>query len=47
MASSFFDETIRTELNEHDRKVANTNLAMHAQFSVSKGITSLVVGIAH
>ena len=41
-----FDETIRTVLNGHDDKVANTDLGMHAQFSVSKGITSLVVGIA-
>jgi CubicO group peptidase (beta-lactamase class C family) len=41
-----FDETIRTELANNDSDVANTELAMHAQFSVSKSITSLVVGIA-
>jgi CubicO group peptidase (beta-lactamase class C family) len=41
-----FDETIRTELADNDQDVSNTNLAMHAQFSVSKSITSLVVGIA-
>lgn len=41
-----FDETIRTELADNDQDVNNTNLAMHAQFSVSKSITSLVVGIA-
>lgn len=40
------DETIRTRLADNDDWVANTNLAMHAQFSVSKSITSLVVGIA-
>jgi CubicO group peptidase (beta-lactamase class C family) len=41
-----FDETIRTELAANDAEVDNTELAMHAQFSVSKSITSLVVGIA-
>jgi CubicO group peptidase (beta-lactamase class C family) len=41
-----FDETIRTELADNDAEVGNTELAVHAQFSVSKGITSLVVGIA-
>lgn len=41
-----FDETIRTELADNDAEVGNTELAMHAQFSVSKSITSLVVGIA-
>lgn len=41
-----FDELLRTELNEQDARVGNTELDMHAQFSVSKSITSLVVGIA-
>jgi CubicO group peptidase (beta-lactamase class C family) len=41
-----FDETLRTQLADNDREVNNTELAMHAQFSVSKSITSLVVGIA-
>ena len=41
-----FDETVRTALAPNDAEVGNTQLAMHAQFSVSKGITSLVVGIA-
>jgi CubicO group peptidase (beta-lactamase class C family) len=41
-----FDETIRTRLVDNDAQVGNTELAMHAQFSVSKSITSLVVGIA-
>lgn len=41
-----FDETIRTTLADNDADVGNTVLAMHAQFSVSKSITSLVVGIA-
>jgi CubicO group peptidase (beta-lactamase class C family) len=40
------DETIRTDLDRHDSDVGNANLAIHAQFSVSKSITSLVVGIA-
>jgi CubicO group peptidase (beta-lactamase class C family) len=41
-----FDELLRTELNEKDEWVGNAELDLHAQFSVSKGITSLVVGIA-
>jgi CubicO group peptidase (beta-lactamase class C family) len=41
-----FDETVRTELAANDAEVGNTELAVHAQFSVSKGITSLVAGIA-
>jgi len=41
-----FDETIRTTLADNDAEVSNTELAIHAQFSVSKSITSLVVGIA-
>jgi CubicO group peptidase (beta-lactamase class C family) len=41
-----FDETIRTTTDFRDSRVNNTNPEMHAQFSVSKSITSLVVGIA-
>ena len=41
-----FDETIRTALADNDSRVGNTNLAMHGQYSVSKSITSIVVGIA-
>lgn len=41
-----FDEIVRTELADNDAEVGNTELAIHAQFSVSKSITSLVVGIA-
>jgi len=41
-----FDETIRTRLDDMDSRVGNVNLAMHAQFSVSKSITSIIVGIA-
>ena len=41
-----FDETIRTKLAGNDAEVSNTELAIHAQYSVSKSITSLVVGIA-
>ena len=41
-----FDETIRTELNEFDDWVDNTNLDMHVMFSASKSFASLAVGIA-
>ena len=41
-----FDETIRTTTDAEDRLVANTDLSMHRQFSASKSIMSLVVGIA-
>lgn len=41
-----FEETIRTTTDSRDAWANNTNPAMHAQFSVSKSITSLVVGIA-
>ena len=41
-----FDETIRTAIDEEDRRVGNADPAMHAQFSASKSITSLAVGIA-
>jgi len=41
-----FDETVRTALADNDAEVSNTELDIHAQFSVSKSITSLVVGIA-
>ena len=41
-----FSETIRTTTDFSDRRVANTDPAMHAMFSVSKSITSLLVGIA-
>lgn len=41
-----FEETIRDFTDSRDAWVNNTNPEMHAQFSVSKSITSLVVGIA-
>lgn len=41
-----FDATVRTALADNDAEVSNTELDIHAQFSVSKSITSLVVGIA-
>lgn len=41
-----FEETVRDFTDSRDAWVNNTNPAMHAQFSVSKSITSLVVGIA-
>ncbi len=41
-----FDETIRTELDAKDSWVGNGDLSMHAQFSASKSIASILVGIA-
>ena len=41
-----FDETIRTRLDEKDSWVGNGDLSMHAQFSSSKSIASILVGIA-
>jgi CubicO group peptidase (beta-lactamase class C family) len=41
-----FEETIRTQLDEKDSWVDNGDLSMHAQFSASKSIASILVGIA-
>jgi CubicO group peptidase (beta-lactamase class C family) len=41
-----FDETIRTTTDEEDRRVGNADPDVHTQFSATKSITSLVVGIA-
>ncbi|MDX1498736.1 MAG: serine hydrolase [Woeseiaceae bacterium] len=41
-----FDETIRTRTDAEDARVGNTDPAIHAQFSATKSVTSLVVGIA-
>lgn len=41
-----FDETIRTSTDSEDTLVSNTDVTIHRQFSASKSITSLVVGIA-
>ena len=41
-----FDETIRTRLDDKDGRVDNGDLSMHAQFSASKSIASILVGIA-
>jgi len=41
-----FDETIRTMTDTEDRLVANTDPSIHRQFSASKSVMSLVVGIA-
>lgn len=41
-----FDETVRTNLDENDSRVANGDLSMHAQFSSSKSIVSIVIGVA-
>lgn len=38
-------ETVRTSLNEFDDWVDNADPAMHAQFSVSKSIASILVGV--
>ena len=44
--SLVFDETIRTGTDREDSRVGNTDPRLHRQFSVSKSITSLLVGIA-
>jgi len=41
-----FDETIRTHLDDKDSWVDNGDLSMHAQFSASKSVASILVGIA-
>jgi len=41
-----FVETIRTTTDSEDGRVGNTDPSMHRQYSVSKSITSLLVGIA-
>ena len=41
-----FDETIRKVTDAEDGRVGNTNLKMHAQFSTTKSITGVAVGIA-
>jgi len=41
-----FNETIRTELDSFDSDVGNNELAVHAEFSASKSIASILVGIA-
>jgi CubicO group peptidase (beta-lactamase class C family) len=41
-----FDETIRTRLDEKDQWVGNDELSLHAQFSSSKSIASILIGIA-
>jgi len=40
-----FDETIRLETDSEDGRVGNTDLSVHAQFSATKSITSLLIGI--
>jgi CubicO group peptidase (beta-lactamase class C family) len=39
-------ETVRTGLNPFDEWVDNTDLALHAQFSASKSMASVLVGVA-
>jgi len=41
-----FDETVRTQLDDKDSWVVNDDPSMHAQFSASKSIASILVGIA-
>jgi CubicO group peptidase (beta-lactamase class C family) len=41
-----FEETVRSQLDDKDGWVANTDLSMHAQFSSSKSIASILIGIA-
>jgi len=44
--SLVFEETVRTQLDEKDGWVGNTDLSLHAQFSASKSVASILVGIA-
>lgn len=41
-----FDRVFRTALDEEDARVGNDDLALHAQFSATKSILSLLVGIS-
>ena len=41
-----FEETIRTRTDSEDSRVGNTDPGMHAQFSVTKGVAAIAVGIA-
>lgn len=41
-----FNETVRTQLDDKDSWVGNGDLSMHAQFSASKSVASILVGIA-
>ena len=41
-----FDRVFRTSLDAEDRRVGNADIAVHAQFSATKSIMSLLVGIA-
>jgi hypothetical protein len=41
-----FDETTRTRLDDKDQWVGNGDLALHARFSSSKSIASILIGIA-
>lgn len=43
--SLILDETIRTSTDFRDDQVGNADPSVHAQFSVTKGVTSLLVGI--
>ena len=40
------DETIRTSTDHQDERVGNTDPSIHRVYSISKSVTSLVVGIA-
>ena len=40
------EETVRTATTHHDGWVGNTNLQVHAQFSTTKSMTALAVGVA-
>jgi CubicO group peptidase (beta-lactamase class C family) len=41
-----FEEVVRTQLDEKDGWVANTDPSLHAQFSASKSVASILIGIA-
>lgn len=40
------DETLRTSLDRFDQEVANLDPSQHAQFSVSKSIAAIAIGVA-
>ena len=44
--SLILDETIRVDVDAEDGRVGNTDPRMHAQFSATKSITALAVGVA-
>ncbi len=44
--SLVLDETVRRSTDDRDQRVGNADPSVHAQFSITKSVTSLLVGIA-